>query len=366
MAWNSCSRPGRTRPSTYPTASSGMTLTLYPACQHGRVGAVADRAGHEGRRRAEVGHQLLSPQGAEAARRSRPPGRGRDGLDRGLHGRDQPDRPAMPADPRHRRAQPRHRVLRVRLGPVARPAPGRQPQPRGAPLRRGDGVQPLPGARVEGEGPRFPDRLGAALEQLRMPLDEPLRPELGRVLLVRGEREHDVPPRADPVAGPLADHREQHRVRVLHVHRAAPPQHAVADLAGERGHAPGRRVRGHHVEVPVHQQRRRAGVAAADPRHHVRAPGRRLQQRRLHPRLGQPGRHVLRRRALPSVPAAPVGRVDPDQIGGEPGGLGSGRRHRIRVIGSASSDRVIDRHRIRRPGGAGRPRGTRRRSGAWW
>ena len=33
------------------------------------------------------------------------------------------------------------------------------------------------------------------------------------------------------------------------------------------------------------------------------------------------------------------------------------------VIGAASSE---PRHRIRRPGGAGRPRGTRRRSGAWW
>ena len=237
----------------------------------------------------------------------------------------------MGADPGHRRAQPRHRVLRIRLGSVTRPAPGRQPQPGGAPLGRGDGVQPLPRARVKGEGPRFPDRLGAALEQVRVPLDQPPGPELRGVLLVRGEREHDVAPRTEAVPGPLADHREQHRVGVLHVHRAAPPQHAVADLARERGHGPGRRVRGHHVQVPVHQQRRRAGLAAADPRHHVRAPRRGLQQRRLDPGLGQPGRHVLRGRALPPVPAAPVGRVDPDQVGGEPRGLGSGRRHRIRV-----------------------------------
>jgi hypothetical protein len=70
--------------------------------------------------------------------------------------------------------------------------------------------------------------------------------------------------------------------------------------------------------VAVQQQGLGALIAAADPRHHVRAPRRGLEQHRLGARLGQPGRDVLRGRALARVPAAPVRGVDPDQVGGKP------------------------------------------------
>ena len=59
-------------------------------------------------------------------------------------------------------------------------------------------------------------------------------------------------------------------------------------------------------------------VGALDPGDDVGAARGALQQRRLEPGLGQQLGHVLGGRALPAVPAAPVGGVDPDQVGGEP------------------------------------------------
>jgi hypothetical protein len=81
----------------------------------------------------------------------------------------------------------------------------------------------------------------------------------GGVLLVGGERQHQVTGGAHTVAGPVPHHREQHRHRVLHVDRAAPPQHPVAHLPGERRHRPLGGVGGHHVQVTVHEQGGRAG-----------------------------------------------------------------------------------------------------------
>ena len=101
----------------------------------------------------------------------------------------------------------------------------------------------------------------------------------------------------------------------------------------------------------------RVRSGAADPRHHVRPARRRLEQHRLEPRLGQPRRHVLRGRPLLRVPAAPVGRVDPDQVGREPRRVGAGRGHPGPSAGSASP--AVGR------GAPARPRGTRRRSAAW-
>jgi hypothetical protein len=224
---------------------------------------------------------------------------------------------------------------------------------------------------VEGERARFADRFGAPLEQLRVPLDQPLGPERAGVLLVGGEREHEVAPRPDAVPGPLRDQGEQDGVGVLHVDGAAPPQHAVADLAGERMHRPVRRVRGHHVQVPVQQQRPSPGVSpssgpglspspgvspssgpglspssglspdpvtpgAADPGHHVRAAGRGLQQDRLQARLRQPRGHVFGGRPLPGVTAAPVGGIDPDQVGGERRGQVCGGRRYVAEFGHDS------------------------------
>ena len=58
-----------------------------------------------------------------------------------------------------------------------------------------------------------------------------------------------------PGAGAGPDDREQHRVEVLHVDRAAAPDVAVLDLAGERVDLPVLGRRRHDVEVAVQQQR---------------------------------------------------------------------------------------------------------------
>ena len=91
---------------------------------------------------------------------------------------------------------------------------------------------------------------------------EPGGAERAAGLLVRGEDEPDRTPGRAARAHPLADHRQQDRVEVLHVHRAAAPDVAVDDLAGERVDLPVGRDRRHHVGVAVDQQRRQRGVAA--------------------------------------------------------------------------------------------------------
>ena len=150
---------------------AGDDVDLVARLQHGRVGAVADRPGHQGGPGAEPGQQFFRPQVASGRG---PAGRRGDGVDRRAHGGDQPDRPRVSPDPRHRGAQPDHRILRIGLGAVPGPAPRRQLHPGGAPLGRGDRVEPLTVPGVEREGPRLADRLGAPFEQPGMPLHQPL------------------------------------------------------------------------------------------------------------------------------------------------------------------------------------------------
>ena len=57
----------------------------------------------------------------------------------------------------------------------------------------------------------------------RVVVDQPVRAELAARLLVGEEAQHDVARRAPALAPPLAHDREDHRVHVLHVDRAASP-----------------------------------------------------------------------------------------------------------------------------------------------
>ena len=189
-----------------------------------------------------------------------------------------------------------------------------EPHPGQALLRRLDRVHPLVADR-DAEPADLADRLGHALEQVRVLLDqEPGAPVAAR-LLVGGEREHDVAGRLAPLAHPLPDDREDHRVHILHVDRAAPPHAPVGDLPGERVERPVAGVGRHHVQVPVDKQGRAAPVRALDPGHQAGALGVRLKHRRLQADLAEQPRHVLRGPPLarPRV-VARVGRVDPDQV----------------------------------------------------
>ena len=106
------------------------------------------------------------------------------------------------------------------------------------------------------------DRLGDALEEPRVVIDQ----EAGAVgtarLLVGEEGQDHIAGRAAALTQALADHGQDHRVHVLHVDGAAAPDARVvraivglvADVAGEGVDLPVRRIGGDHVEVAVDEQ----------------------------------------------------------------------------------------------------------------
>ncbi len=170
------------------------------------------------------------------------------------------------------------------------------------------------------EAPHLTDRLGHPLEQLRPVLHQPLRPEEPTRLLIGEEREHDVPRRHDPVPLEPPSHRQGHRHHVLHVDSPTPPHVAVLHRPRERVHRPLRRISGHHVQMPMHQQRPTRPIRPRQPGDHIPPPlGPRLHVRRLVPHLSQLLGHPLRRRPLPDhrrgIPG--VRRIDPDQLTGQ-------------------------------------------------
>ena len=125
--------------------------------------------------------------------------------------------------------------------------------------------------------------------------------------------------------------RQQHRVEVLHVDRAAAPQVAVADLAGERVDLPVLRGRRYDVEVAVQQQPGRSpGRRRPSARPPTRGPARTRRCVRLDPDLVEQPGDVLRRLPLPrSVVVAVVRGVDPDQVAADLHDLGRGVVRRL-------------------------------------
>ena len=222
--------------------------------------------------------------------------------------------PLVLADPRDGRGQRGDRVVAVDHASVAGGAGRGQPHPGEALLGRLHGVDPLV-ADGDAEPADLADRLGHALEQVRMLLDEEFGTPVAARLLVGGEGEHDVAVRLAPLAHPLPDDREDHRVHVLHVDRAAPPHAAVGDLARERVTAPVERVGRHDVQVTVNEQ---CGAAPVVPFHAGDEAGPlrvRLEDGGLQPDLAQQARHVLGGPPFARAGVVPrVGRVDPDQV----------------------------------------------------
>ncbi len=111
----------------------------------------------------------------------------------------------------------------------------------------------------EGEAADLADRLGAALEQVRVVVDQPAaRRRCRRPPRRRGRRARRRAAACARCASRSPDDRQHHRVHVLHVDRAAAPDAAVA-ISPENGCArPVGRVGRHDVEVAVDQQRRPA------------------------------------------------------------------------------------------------------------
>ncbi len=239
---------------------------------------------------------------------------------------DEPLRPLVAAQPGHGLGELGDRVVLVDHGTVPCRAARREPQPGHSLLRRLHQVEPLATER-DAEAANLADRLGAALEEVRVVVHQPARAVPAARFLVREEREDHVARRPSPFAHPLPHDGEDHRVHVLHVHRAAAPDAAVVQVAGEGVASPVRRVGRHHVEVAVHEQRRPCRILARDPRHHAGAPGMRLEHRGLDARLGQQSRHVLGGRPLTRAGVVPrIRRVDADEVGAQPRHLVLGDR----------------------------------------
>ena len=102
-----------------------------------------------------------------------------------------------------------------------------------------------------------------------------------------------------PVRARWRTAREDHRVHVLHVDRAAAPDAAVALLRRERVDRPVGGVRRHDVEVAVHAQRAALAVGARDAHGHADPAGVALEGLRLQAHLAQPVDDVRGRLAPP-------------------------------------------------------------------
>ena len=222
--------------------------------------------------------------------------------ERGPHGRGEPDRPLVLADPGDGGGEPADGVGPVDLGAVAGLALGGQLQPARAALPGRDGVERHAGSCVEGEGAGLADALRAALEELGVLVGEEAGAVVRAGLLVGGVGDDDVAARAYARTGPGADDGEDHRVHVLHVDGAAPPHDAVADLAGEGVHGPVGRLGGHHVEVAVDEEGVGGRVGALDPGDDVGPARRALQEGRFQPGVREPLGDVLGGRSFPAVP----------------------------------------------------------------
>jgi len=134
-----------------------------------------------------------------------------------------------------------------------------------------------PAAEVLHHASRLADAVLDAREELGVILDEPLRALVPTRLLVGQHREHEVA-RRPAVRVRLQDCADHHRDAAFHVEGAATPQVAADDLAAERLVRPLLVDRGHHVNVALHQKRRRLALAF-QAGHEVRATARILVSR---------------------------------------------------------------------------------------
>jgi hypothetical protein len=132
-------------------------------------------------------------------------------------------------------------------------AAGPQPHPGDALLAGLDQVEPLP-ADLGGEAADLADRLGAALQQVRTVVDDPVGAEQATGFLVGGEHEGDrtVGNHAGPLTRP--HDREQHGVEVLHVDGATSEQVAIHDLGRERVDLPVGGARRDNIEVAMDEE----------------------------------------------------------------------------------------------------------------
>ena len=284
-------------------------VVLVAGGQPRRVGRGAQGAGHPGtglpervelRRRVRLVEVHAHDLGHLFEQRAR-------GL--GVH-----ERPLVPADAGHGAGQPGDRVVRVRGRAVPGGALRGEVEP-GEPLLRGLHEVGARAVHLGGEAAHLGDRLGAPVEHLGVVVHDPACAVDAAGLLVGEERDRQGSPRPAARAGQVQQHREHHGVHALHVHGAAPPDHAVLELGAERVHAPLVRLGGDHVRVPVDDEPRRLRIPARQVPDDGDPARRRLEEAGGHPRLGHEPGAVLRGLRLTDGDVAPaVGGVDPDEV----------------------------------------------------
>ncbi len=118
------------------------------------------------------------------------------------------------------------------------------------------------------------DGFRRAGEQLGTVVDDVAGAEVSPVLLVREEGDDQVALGALVGAKDVLQRRDDHGVHVLHVDRAAPPQHSVANDAAERIDSPVGGIGGNDIGVAVHDERRLGAVEPLDSGDDARATGR--------------------------------------------------------------------------------------------
>ena len=123
---------------------------------------------------------------------------------------------------------------------------------------------------------------------MRVVVDEPVAAVRAAGLLVGEEDEGRVAGGLGAGAGEVPDVREDHRVHVLHVDRAATPDAAVALLGGEGVDLPVGGVGRDDVEVTVHREAGPRGVLALEAHDDGRAAGLALEQGASRPTSAKP------------------------------------------------------------------------------
>ena len=116
---------------------------------------------------------------------------------------------------------------------------------------------------------------------------------LSEGFFVRRCEEHEVASRLEALLREVLEGNRHRRCGVEHVDRAAPPDHAVDELAAEGIPLPSVRIHRHHVDVAHQAQTGRARVAAFDPCDQAGATGKRLEALEVEAIAFQVGREQI-------------------------------------------------------------------------
>ena len=130
--------------------------------------------------------------------------------------------------------------------------------------------------------------------QVRVFAHHPARAKMSARFFIRVRHKNNIARERHLIALELQQHGEFHRDQIFGVERAAPVQKSVANFAAERVCFPTRAFDRNHVEMRHQKQRRRAPIAA-QTRHDVAAPRRRLQNLRVNVFTRQHARKIFAR-----------------------------------------------------------------------